>query len=196
MVSCLFTFRCLFTFEIFHFPKWVQAKKSPPLQMAHRRYLRSGPCYAVAVVQIHNSFVMCSKGCICRHAMVGGRSACFSLRLSLVFDAKEQFLGVVADRDAEKLVPLRAQIVVDDLKDDDGRKESEPKRRRRKMGKRRTTIHTDKSCWRTYLNINSSVESSSKTGTLQLWYNLRKLIPNFFSNKIGQLVSCNWMREM
>ena len=46
---------------------------------------------------------------------VGRQSAC-SLRSSLVFDAEEQSLGVVADRDAEKLVPLRAQVVVDDLK--------------------------------------------------------------------------------
>ena len=49
-------------------------------------------------------------------AMVRGRTACLFLCLSLVFDAEEQFLGVVADRDAEKLVPLRAQVVVDDLK--------------------------------------------------------------------------------
>ena len=46
-------------------------------------------------------------------AVAVGRS---SIGFSLVFDAEEQPLGVVADRDAEKLVPLRAQIVVDDLK--------------------------------------------------------------------------------
>ena len=51
-------------------------------------------------------------------AAVGGCGAVVNrpVRCSLVFDAEEQFLGVVADRDAEKLVPLRAQIVVDDLK--------------------------------------------------------------------------------
>ena len=32
------------TLEIFNSTKWAQAKKSPPLQMAHRRYLRSAPC--------------------------------------------------------------------------------------------------------------------------------------------------------
>ena len=77
-------------------------------------------------------------------AMVRGRTACRFLCLSLVFDAEEQFLGVVADRDAEKLVPLRAQVVVDDLK---GRRMS-LNGKRGKWGKEQQ-LHTDKSLWRT-----------------------------------------------